>query len=153
MEMMDSNDRDYTNGEITVSWRPKKCIHATTCYAQLLDVFNPRKRPWIDMYGAPTKKIIEIVKKCPTEALTFKYNKEPEKETKSESSGEEAAIIKPAEIQIMKDGPIVVYGKIKLTDKDGKEYKTFSITSFCRCGASCNMPYCDGTHRKIGYTG
>jgi len=153
MDRMDSNDRDYTNGEITVSWRPKKCIHATTCYAQLLDVFNPRKRPWIDMYGAPTKKIIEIVKKCPTEALTYKYNKEPGKEAEAELSKEENIITKPAEIQIMKDGPIVVYGKIKLTDNEGEEYKTFSITSFCRCGASCNMPYCDGTHRKIGFVG
>lgn len=150
---MDSNDRDYTNGEITVSWRPKKCIHATTCYVQLLEVFNPRKRPWIDMYGAPTQKIIEIVKKCPTEALTVRYNNETTTDSPIEQTTEEAVSQKPVEIQIMKDGPIVVYGNIKLTDKEGKEYKTFSITSFCRCGSSNNMPYCDGTHRKVGWEG
>ncbi len=150
---MDNNDRDYTNGEITVSWRPKKCIHATTCYVQLLEVFNPRKRPWIDMYGAPTQKIIEIVKKCPTEALTVRYNNETTTDSPIEQTTEEAVSQKPVEIQIMKDGPIVVYGNIKLTDKEGKEYKTFSITSFCRCGSSNNMPYCDGTHRKVGWEG
>lgn len=153
MDTMDKNDRDYTNGEITVSWRPKKCIHATTCYTQLLEVFNPRKRPWIDIYGAPTKKIIEIVKKCPTEALTFKFNKDIGKDPEDIATDEIVEELKPAEIQIMKDGPIVVYGKIKLTDKEGKEYKTFSITSFCRCGCSNNMPYCDGTHRKMGFQG
>ena len=150
---MDNNDRDYTNGEITVHWHPKKCIHATTCYAQLLDVFNPRKRPWVDMCGAPSKKIIEIVKKCPTEALTVEYNKDIGKTPVPETETETIQEVKPAEIQIMKDGPIVVYGKIELTDKEGKEYKTFSITSFCRCGASSNMPFCDGTHRKIGFQG
>jgi uncharacterized Fe-S cluster protein YjdI len=150
---MDSNDRDYTNGEITVYWRPKKCIHATTCYTQLVEVFNPRKRPWVDMSGASTEKIIEIVKKCPTDALTFQYNKDIGKEQVTEQSKEPVPPTKPVEIQVMKDGPIVVYGKIKLSEKEGKDFKTFSITSFCRCGASNNMPFCDGTHRKIGFQG
>ena len=153
MDMMDSNDREYTNGEITVYWRPKKCIHATTCYTQLVEVFNPRKRPWVDMSGAPTQSIIDIVKKCPTDALTFQYNKDIGKEVAASKLDEAPEPVKPIEIQIMRDGPIVVYGKINLIDKDGKAYKTYSITSFCRCGASGNMPFCDGTHRKIGFQG
>jgi uncharacterized Fe-S cluster protein YjdI len=151
---MESNDREYTNGEITVSWKPKKCIHATICYSRLIEVFNPRKRPWVDMYGAPTEKIIEIVNKCPTDALTFQWNKDlKEGEGSPALKTQEEVQDLPVEIQIMKDGPIVVTGKIKLTDNTGKEYKTFSITSFCRCGASSNMPFCDGTHRKIGFEG
>jgi uncharacterized Fe-S cluster protein YjdI len=151
---MENNDREYTNGEITVYWQPKKCIHATICYAQLIEVFNPRKRPWVNMNGAPTEKIIEIVKKCPTDALTFKWNKDIETEDKilTENTSEIEHEL-PVEIQIMKDGPIVVTGKIKLTDDTGKEYKTFSVSSFCRCGASNNMPFCDGMHRKIGFEG
>ena len=151
---MDKNDREYTNGEITVFWHPKKCIHATTCYTQLNEVFNPRKRPWVDMSGASSEKIIEIVNKCPTDALTYQWNKDLGDSNK-EITKKDLVIdpIKPAEIQIMRDGPIVVTGKIKLIDNDGKEYKTYSITSFCRCGASSNMPFCDGTHRKIGFQG
>lgn len=150
---MDKNDREYTNGEITVYWRPKKCIHATTCYTQLNEVFNPRKRPWVDMSGAPSERIIEIVNKCPTDALTFQWNKDIG--TGQEVTKKDLVIdpVKPVEIQIMKDGPVVVTGKIKLTDNTGKEYKTYSITSFCRCGASNNMPFCDGSHRKIGFQG
>jgi uncharacterized Fe-S cluster protein YjdI len=151
---MESNDREYTNGEITVFWKPKKCIHATTCYTQLNEVFNPRKRPWINMHGAPTQKIIDIVNRCPTEALTYKYNKDIDADPDFMPGKDDITTIEnPIEIQIMKNGPIVVTGKIKLNDNDGKEYKTFSITSFCRCGASSNMPFCDGTHRKIGFEG
>lgn len=150
---MDDNNRQYSNGEITVFWKPKKCIHATICYTQLNEVFNPRKRPWVDMSGAPTEKIIAIVNKCPTDALTYKYNKDLEEGELQGKKDQIKVDDKPVQIQIMKDGPIVVTGRIRLTDKDGNEYKTYSITSFCRCGASNNMPFCDGTHRKIGFQG
>lgn len=150
---MDENDRQYSNGEITIYWKPKKCIHATTCYTQLNEVFNPRKRPWVDMSGATSDKIIDIVNRCPTDALTYRYNKDIEAEMTEGIKDAPKVDDKPVEIQIMKDGPIVVTGKISLKDSDGKEYKTYSITSFCRCGASSNMPFCDGTHRKIGFQG
>jgi uncharacterized Fe-S cluster protein YjdI len=151
---MENNDREYTNGEITVYWKPKKCIHATICYTQLLEVFNPRKRPWINMNGSTTEKIIDIVNRCPTDALTFQWNRDiNEGENLGNTKYTEPIKDLPVEIQIMKDGPIVVTGKIKLTNEEGKEYKTYSITSFCRCGASSNMPFCDGTHRKIGFEG
>lgn len=150
---MESNNREYSNGKITVYWQPKKCIHATTCYTQLTEVFNPRNRPWININGASSEKIIEMVNKCPTDALTFKWNDDNSIDPSTITKQVEATILHPVEIQIMKDGPLVVTGKIKLTDSDGKEYKTYSITSFCRCGASNNMPFCDGTHRKIAFEG
>ena len=73
---MEENNRDYTNGEITVYWRPKECIHATTCFRELRAVFDPGKRPWVNMKGASTKEIIRIVDLCPTNALSYKYNKD-----------------------------------------------------------------------------
>jgi uncharacterized Fe-S cluster protein YjdI len=151
---MESKDRKYTNGEITVFWKPEKCIHATTCYTELIEVFNPRKRPWVNMNGASTQRIIEVVNKCPTDALTFSYNKDLA-EGKGAASKLDQPVIseKPVEIQIMKDGPIVVTGKIKLTDNLGNVLKTYSITSFCRCGHSNNQPFCDGMHRKMGFEG
>jgi uncharacterized Fe-S cluster protein YjdI len=147
---MDKTDRKYSNGEITVFWQPKKCIHATTCYRELIDVFNPRKRPWVDMEGAPTEEIIRVVKLCPTQALTFEYNKDIEKE-KQADSGTTAEI--DTEVRVMEDGPLVLKGNFKIFDTEGNELRHVKMTSLCRCGASNEMPFCDGSHRKIGYIG
>ncbi|MBS1920252.1 MAG: (4Fe-4S)-binding protein [Bacteroidetes bacterium] len=61
----------YINGEITIVWKPDVCQHSTLCWKGLIEVFNPRERPWIKMNGATTKRIIEQVKKCPSGALGF----------------------------------------------------------------------------------
>ena len=148
---MDKTDRKYTNGEITVFWQPKKCVHATTCYRELIEVFNPRKRPWVNMDGAPTDEIIRVVKLCPTQALSFKYNKDIEAETPVEPDAEPKEI--DAEARVMEDGPLVLKGSFVLYDTDGKVLRHLKMTSLCRCGASIDLPYCDGNHRKIGYTG
>ena len=174
--MTDPRNRQYTNGEITVFWVPSKCIHATTCFRELIEVFNPGRRPWVNMEGAPTRRIIEVVNKCPTQALVWKYNKdltEDEKaaqrptaveeetpESISDQTGPARETIKqneikrekPTNIRVMKDGPIVVDGKFKTIGADNSELRRTPMTSFCRCGHSKSQPYCDGTHRKIGFT-
>lgn len=159
-------NRKYTNGEITVFWTPSKCIHATTCFRELIEVFNPRKRPWVNMQGAPTQRIAEVVDKCPTQAIAWRYNKDL---TTSELSGktdysdevtpedvytqqsEEVSTI--SKISVMKNGPLLVEGDFSVFDTEGKELKPMIITSFCRCGKSRAQPYCDGTHRKVGFEG
>jgi len=146
---MDKTDRQYTNGEITVFWQPKKCIHATTCYRELIDVFNPRKRPWVNMSGASTEEIIRVVKLCPTQALSYKHNADIQQEQPLPSV--ETADV--AEARVMEDGPLVLKGNFILYDTEGKPLRHLKMSSLCRCGASNNLPYCDGSHRKIGYTG
>lgn len=155
---MDENNREYTNGEITVFWRPKECIHATTCFRELRSVFDPGKRPWVNMSGASTEEIIRIVDLCPTNALTYKWNKDLTN-TSADSKAENLETIQApqpsttpvTEIRVMPDGPLVVKGEFITIGTNGKEMKKMRITSFCRCGQSNNMPYCDGTHRKVGF--
>ncbi|QQS50045.1 MAG: (4Fe-4S)-binding protein [Bacteroidota bacterium] len=151
---MEENNREYTNGEITVYWRPKECVHATTCFRELRSVFDPGKRPWVNMKGASTEEIIRIVNLCPTDALTYKYNQVTAKPAASQQIHmEEKNDSSPlsVEVRVMRDGPLVVKGEFKVTGADGQEMKKMRIASFCRCGHSNNMPYCDGTHRKIGW--
>jgi uncharacterized Fe-S cluster protein YjdI len=148
---MDKNDKKYTNGEITVFWQPQKCIHATTCYRELIDVFNPRKRPWVNMDGAPTEDIIRVVKLCPTQALSYRYNQDIETDVEAETNSE--TDMPPAEARVMEDGPLVIRGSFILYDTDGKELRQLKMSSLCRCGVSNNLPWCDGTHRKIGFIG
>jgi CDGSH-type Zn-finger protein len=63
-----------------------------------------------------------------------------------------------AEIKITAkpNGPFRVEGdlsKLELVDANGKPYDLTgkSGVSLCRCGASVNKPFCDGTHSKIGF--
>ncbi len=146
---MYQGNKKYTNGEITVFWYPKKCIHATTCYRELIDVFNPSKRPWVNMYGAPTSEIIRVVKLCPTQALTYEYNK---KESSEEQATDSSITEKNAPVaRVVKNGPLILKGDFKYFDEDGKELKHQNTLSICRCGTSKNLPYCDGSHKNLDH--
>lgn len=70
-----------------------------------------------------------------------------------------------AKITIIKDGPYMVSGGVKLTQnimesvghhreyKPGAELSQSETYALCRCGKSKNMPFCDGSHAKIGFDG
>lgn len=55
-------------------------------------------------------------------------------------------------ITIRKNGPLLITGDITLLDHEGNVVeppkRPFAL---CRCGASDNKPYCDGTHSRIGF--
>lgn len=137
-------EKRYTNDEITVVWKPDVCIHSKLCWKGLIEVFNPQERPWINMQGAATEKIIEQVKNCPSGALSYFQNGESE-----ESPNIEAESI----VEVMPNGPLLVYGNLKIKDPEGNETKKHKVTAFCRCGASENKPFCDGSHQKINFKG
>jgi uncharacterized Fe-S cluster protein YjdI len=66
--------KKYTNGEVTVVWKPDVCMHSGNCARGLPKVFNYSKRPWVDIQGASTNEIVEQVKKCSSGALSFYMN-------------------------------------------------------------------------------
>lgn len=69
--------KKYSNGEVTIVWKPTACIHSTLCWkgvTGLPEVFNPMRKPWIIAENGSTEAIIERVQRCPSGALSFYYN-------------------------------------------------------------------------------
>ncbi|MFN2509043.1 MAG: CDGSH iron-sulfur domain-containing protein [Chthoniobacterales bacterium] len=54
-------------------------------------------------------------------------------------------------IDVIKNGPYIVKGPVALKDSEGNAYPTEPRMALCRCGASTEKPFCDGTHSKIGF--
>lgn len=141
--------KEYSNGEVTVFWRSELCIHSANCLIGLPDVFNTRKRPWINVHASNSKEIMKIIDTCPSRALTYlKSTKfvtsKPRKSVKVKS--------KFARVQILKDGPALVTGNFILRDAKKKKIRIENeVAALCRCGASKKKPFCDGTHQSIGF--
>ncbi|MBP6184620.1 MAG: (4Fe-4S)-binding protein [Saprospiraceae bacterium] len=145
--MDDTTKKEYSNGEVTIVWKPSVCIHSTLCWKGedgLKSVFNPSERPWIKPEGATTDKIINQVKKCPSGALSYYMNNEP---LPTEKLDDERLV------ETRLNGPLMVHGSILVKDHQGNEIQKSNVTAFCRCGASKNKPFCDGTHRTSGFEG
>lgn len=139
---MSSNiKKEYSNGELTVVWQPDLCIHAGVCVKALPRVYKPKEKPWITIANATSQELIEQINKCPSGALSY-YSKENIK-VKSE--------IMETNIEVLKNGPLIVHGELKIKDTEGKETVKGITTAFCRCGSSNKKPYCDGTHSKVGF--
>ena len=76
---MPLNTHKYTNGEITVIWKPDLCIHSGNCVKGLGEVFDPKRQAWIDVSKGSTAQIMEQVKKCPSGALSYILNEQENK--------------------------------------------------------------------------
>jgi uncharacterized Fe-S cluster protein YjdI len=62
--------KKYSNGEVTVIWKPDLCVHSGICARGLPGVFDPKRKPWVDAWGASSQEIVDQVKRCPSGALT-----------------------------------------------------------------------------------
>lgn len=135
--------KKYSNDDITVTWKPNLCIHSKNCWKGLMQVFNPKNSPWINMEGATSEKIRQQVSSCPSGALSYKMNIE----------GDNEEVFTEANIEVLANGPLLVYGTLHITNSDGTKEVKNKATAFCRCGASENKPYCDGAHIKLNFKG
>jgi uncharacterized Fe-S cluster protein YjdI len=63
--------KTYSNGEVTVVWKPDICVHSAICFHGLPAVFDPRRRPWVDVQAAATTAIVDQVGRCPSGALSL----------------------------------------------------------------------------------
>lgn len=135
--------KEYSNGEVTIVWKPDACIHSGICVRGLGEVFQPKERPWIKIDAASTEALVDQVKACPSGALSYYMN---------DAENKEAEVLE-TKVEVLKDGPLLVYGTLKVTLRNGSEEVKNKTTAFCRCGASNNKPYCDGAHMDSGFKG
>jgi len=133
--------KEYSNEELTIVWQPKKCIHSGMCVRTLPEVYNPKEKPWIKIENGTTETLKAQIAKCPSGALSYYMNDAENKEAESLET----------KVEVLSNGPLLVYGTLKVIDNEGNTEVKNKTTAFCRCGASSNKPYCDGSHVKVDF--
>ena len=126
--------RTYESDKIRIFWDSDKCIHSEKCTGGLPAVFNPHRKPWIDINAADVEQIKRAIDACPSGALSY------------EIPGEEGPAA--ATIQVLKDGPYSIKGNCRLVGEDGEQMETGKAFALCRCGRSQKPPFCDGSHAR-----
>lgn len=135
--------RTYATDRIEVLWEPRLCVHIGECFQGLPDVFDPWARPWVRPDAAEPDELAEVVMRCPTGALHFRrLDGGPQ---------EDDLISDDVELAALPDGPMQVRGRVRLVDGEGEVIREDTRMALCRCGASRHKPFCDGTHRIIGF--
>ena len=114
---------------------------AAECVLGLPTVFDPDRRPWIEPEQAAADAIAGVVAKCPTGALHFERLDDGPQEPQTEE----------ITINPRLNGPLYVRGHVRIVGPGGALIREDTRMALCRCGASTEKPFCDGTHSKIGF--
>jgi CDGSH-type Zn-finger protein/uncharacterized Fe-S cluster protein YjdI len=123
--------------ELTLHFEAKRCIHARFCVTGAPQVFLANvKGPWIKPDAMPVDALVEIAHACPSGAIRY-----------VRKDGHRDEFAPPVNlVNVREAGPYAVRACIVLNG----EPAGFRVT-LCRCGASKNKPFCDGSHHDIGF--
>lgn len=131
----------FAGEQIDVHYNRLLCSHAGECGNRLKAAFDTRRDPWIVPDNANPDAIKDVVKACPSGALSW-----------SEPGGRAMHIVdaKPG-IAVERNGP---YRVTKIPLKSGVHAQGACPDKYvlCRCGSSNNKPFCDGSHSDVGWT-
>lgn len=133
--------RTYERDGIRVFWLASRCIHSAACIRALPQVFDPQRRPWVDVNASNADDIARAVEKCPTGALKYDRTDGQQGEVGPET----------VEIIPVRHGPYFVRGPVTIVDPGTREPQRETRVALCRCGRSKHMPLCDNTHRVTGF--
>jgi CDGSH-type Zn-finger protein len=135
-----SKERVYEGKEITVHDNRTICCHAGECVSNLNSVFDINTNPWINPDNATAREVIDVVKKCPSGALSYSIDNVQTRDFNGSP-----------EINIAQNGPYNVTGNIEISVQDEIQPPSKEHYSLYRCGASKNKPYFDGSHNDIKF--
>jgi CDGSH-type Zn-finger protein len=88
------------------------------------------------------ERLKDMVSKCPSGRLAYQVPPEPE---------DVEPVFEPS-IGVEPNGPLWVRGGIPVVSEDGTPHEVRNRVTLCRCGRSKNKPFCDGTHRRTGFS-
>jgi len=132
--------KTYTGKNIAIHDNRALCAHAGFCTDSLSAVWRMHQSPWIDSDAADATAIIDTIRKCPSGALSY-----------SVAGVEQRDPNRTPAIHATKDGPYRVTGGVALDGQEWDHGASREHYTLCRCGASKNKPFCDGTHWDIGF--
>jgi CDGSH-type Zn-finger protein len=131
---------DYVGKRITIHDNRGICAHAGICTDRLEAVFRMNQEPWIDPDGASAAEILDTVAKCPSGALSCSIDGVEHRDQDREPM-----------VQVTDDGPYAITGGIELVGVPFAANASKEHYTLCRCGASKNKPFCDGSHWQVGF--
>jgi uncharacterized Fe-S cluster protein YjdI/CDGSH-type Zn-finger protein len=139
----------YPAPGITVTFDPNLCIHSAVCLRASPAVFDVRRRRWVAPEAAPAGEVAAAIDRCPSGALRYALQEgaAPGGEEPAEAPLEEPGTT----IRASLDGPLLVEGTFELVDAEGRRIAAAGRAALCRCGGTGNQPFCDGTHRRVGF--
>lgn len=81
-------------------------------------------------------------------AANFSATGEPPTESSAPLAARNGALTIAPQV----NGPLRVDGNLEIVSGTGRTTNRATTAFLCRCGQSAKKPYCDGTHRKVGFT-
>jgi len=130
---------DYIEGrDLTLIYEGKKCIHSRFCVTLGPKVFIANvKGPWINPDAMSTEALTEIAHLCVSGAIRYKR-----KDGHADEGPPPVNLI-----SVREGGPYAVRADLRLEGAPPANYRL----TLCRCGASKNKPFCDGSHHEVHF--
>jgi CDGSH-type Zn-finger protein len=123
------------------------CMHSKFCFNKMSGI---RKLLPESTETTSKSSIIAMVDRCPSGSFSYELSIDNEFQPMEAIVPEAISVIGQDKIQ-NSAGPLWVTGDVKIVGSDGKQVETRNRVTLCRCGASKNKPFCDGSHIKIEF--
>ena len=118
--------------KLLLRFEGKRCIHSRHCVLDAPEVFRANvKGPWLAPDAIPVEELVAVAHECPSGAITYARL----------DGGREESAPSVNVAQIRENGPLAIHAALTI-EGHGAMYRA----TLCRCGASKNKPFCDGSH-------
>ena len=139
--MAEKNVFEYPGHEVDVHWDERLCIHIGECGRADDELFVGGRKPWCQPDLVPGERAAEVVKRCPTGALTARRKDGAASETAPDEN----------RVLVSNDGPLYLTGDLEIDgapeDMPGVRFRA----ALCRCGESAKKPFCDNSHQQADF--